>query len=277
MRAFPSSPARTPRSTPIGRPHSAAHVRLGSAAAVNRSDVAGGPSSQPESTRLDPLRRAGLLATATTLLFSVAVVFAPSSASAASLPLAPENAGARVALMESAAAQPDPATIPADFAAGSGYEPVLEDGLLVNPHGDCSSPVTLPAEFTLACKAHDLGYDLLRYAGDHGQPLGPWARQSVDAALEQRMHAACATRPDAIARARCQVMATIATTAVDLNSIRQDYGVPIHETFFDSADSPSSHLRDSMIFALLAAAVGAAAALLRRRTRRTTPPALRAE
>ncbi|MEV6767967.1 hypothetical protein AB0N05_04965 [Nocardia sp. NPDC051030] len=240
MRAFPSSPGHTPHPT-------------------------------PGDERVHAVHRVGLLATAAALIFSVAVVFSPAGATAATASIAPENASARFAILESAAAQPDPSAIPADFAAEAGYRPVMEDGLLVNPGGDCSSPISLPREFTLACKAHDFGYDLLRYADKHGQPLGPWARQTVDAALEQRMHESCSTRPDALARVQCQVMASIATTAVDLNSIRQDYGVPVYEPFFDSSDdssSPSTRILESLGLAGLAAAFAAAAIVFRRRRAR---------
>ncbi|RVW05390.1 hypothetical protein [Rhodococcus xishaensis] len=117
--------------------------------------------------------------------------------------------------------------VPADFAALLGYRPREVDGMLVNPHGACSSPVPLPAEFDTACKAHDLGYDLLRYAHLTGGELGPWARDALDAQLDRRMHAACDTRERD--RASCFALANIATTAVSVNSRRQGYGVPIDE------------------------------------------------
>lgn len=123
------------------------------------------------------------------------------------------------------------AAIPADFRAVAGYTPARVDGMLVAPHGSCSSPVPLPAEFDTACKAHDLGYDLLRYADRTGAPLGPWARQELDRALAERMHTACAQRPQPLPRARCAVLAEAAEIAVDLNSMRQDYGVPVVEDF----------------------------------------------
>lgn len=123
------------------------------------------------------------------------------------------------------------ATIPGDFWAVTGYRPVMVDGLPVAPHGSCSSPVPLPVEFEPACQAHDLGYDLLRYAEHRGGPLGPWARQALDRTLADRMRTACAHRPDPLPRARCVAMAEVATVAVDLNSRRQGYGVPVVERF----------------------------------------------
>lgn len=225
MRAFPTSPRISPRSTtpqPLRTTDDAA-TTTASEESANRSR--------------HPLARAAVLAAAAAMVFSGGVAFAPSSGAAVTAPIAPEYAPARVGILEAVAAQPDPALIPDDFATQAGYRPVVEAGMLINPHGDCSSPVPLPAEFELACKSHDLGYDLLRYAAAHGEPLGPWARQTVDAALERRMHAACTDRAGALSRAQCDVMASVATTAVDLNSIRQDYGDPIYEPFFE----PSSH------------------------------------
>ncbi|WP_137876147.1 hypothetical protein [Rhodococcus sp. Q] len=118
------------------------------------------------------------------------------------------------------------ATVPIDFADVVGYRPVLRDGMLVNPNGDCSSPVPLPGEFDTACQGHDLGYDLLRYADRSGEQLGPWARRALDRQLDERLHAACATRPDDVTRASCSVVASTAAAAVDTNSWRQDYAAP---------------------------------------------------
>ncbi|MFI6867300.1 hypothetical protein [Nocardia sp. NPDC050406] len=186
------------------------------------------------------LRRGGRVAAASAVLLAATLITAPTAAAAsAPTPEATvgENAAARAAVAGLTSANQAVAAIPADFAVSAGYEPTLEQGLLVNPGGDCSSPVPLPAEFEIACKAHDLGYDLLRYADAHGQPLTPWARQALDATLEERMHAACTTRPDPVSGAACQAMATIATAAVDLNSRRQDYGPPVHENLFDTTEA----------------------------------------
>ncbi|MDG3012778.1 hypothetical protein G4X40_21800 [Rhodococcus sp. D2-41] len=123
----------------------------------------------------------------------------------------------------------DPEIVPAGFAAEAGYRPVVRGGLLVNPDGGCSSPIALPSSFDIPCKAHDLGYDLLRYARRHGGALGPWARQGLDSRLDQRMHAACTVQQTDDARTGCYAMANLAGTAVDMNSWRQGYGNPVHE------------------------------------------------
>ncbi|WP_280462031.1 hypothetical protein [Nocardia carnea] len=121
--------------------------------------------------------------------------------------------------------------LPGDFGVVTGYRPAVVDGILVAPQGSCSSPVPLPAEFDTACKAHDLGYDLLRYAQHSGHPLGGWARRDLDRALADRMLSACRHRQDPMARTSCTTLAGIAATAVDLNSRRQGYGVPVVEHF----------------------------------------------
>ncbi|WP_306357171.1 MULTISPECIES: hypothetical protein [unclassified Nocardia] len=181
-----------------------------------------------------------------------------------------ENAGARSAVVALTSTAGSGAAIPPDFAAVMGYHPTVEQGLLVNPGGDCSSPVPLPAEFENACKAHDLGYDLLRYADARGEPLTAWARQALDATLEQRMHAACTARQEPIARARCRIMASVATTAVDLNSRRQDYGPPVHENLADATapTSPSMAAAYPLAAAALALSGFATGRGLRRRADR---------
>ncbi|MEU6581154.1 hypothetical protein [Nocardia sp. NPDC046763] len=249
MRAFPNSRRTSPRSTASR-----------SAAAVGHP-ASGSPA--------DRLRRVGVLAAAATIVCSAGVAFAPAGGAAVGIPVSPENAAARTGILQAVAAQPDPTVIPEDFVTEAGYRPVIEAGMLINPNGDCSSPVPLPAEFDLACKSHDLGYDLLRYAAAHGQPLGPWARQTVDAALERRMHAACDTRENPVSRAQCQVMASVATTAVDLNSIRQDYGNPIYEPFFEpSGDAPSPATLTLAGIGLAAGLATATTILVRRRRSR---------
>lgn len=193
-------------------------------------------------TERKSFRRGGRLVAAAAVLMAATVGTAPTAVAAAS-DTAPagaassENTAARAAVLSLTSPNQATTTIPADFAATFGYQPTIEQGLLVNPDGDCSSPVPLPSEFDITCKAHDLGYDLLRYADAHHQPLTAWARQSLDATLEDRMHAACTTRTSSITGTACQAMASIATTFVDLNSRRQEYGPPVHESLFSTPDS----------------------------------------
>ena len=192
-----------------------------------------------------------------------------------------ENSAARVAVAELTGPHPGNVVLPADFAAERGYRPVVADGLLVDPGGACSSPVRLPAEFRTACQAHDLGYDLLRYADDHGQPLGTWARQAIDAVLEQRMQAACDDR-HGLHRTGCRTMATVAGTAVDLNSRRQNYATPRPEYLFGIRLAGEHFGYQFLAIAAPAALVLSALALLitesvRGRRRRNTASSDRAE
>ncbi|NNH72567.1 hypothetical protein HLB23_22350 [Nocardia uniformis] len=240
------------------------------------------PQPSPSGT---PIRRGGLLAAAAAVLLAATAITAPTAAATAgdSNPAAAaaitententENTAARTAI--EALTSPDQATaaIPADFAAGAGYQPTIEQGLLVNPDGECSSPVPLPAEFEITCKAHDLGYDLLRYADSRGQPLTAWARQALDATFEQRMHAACTTRANTVSRTGCQAMASIANTFVDLNSRRQGYGPPVNESRSNTTESePRVHAAAAIPVAGSALAfAGFAARSTRRRLNHTAP------
>lgn len=216
-------------------------------------------------------RYAALTASALTTVAATAFLAPAPHAAAAAAPIESAQAGAAVA--ELAAGGPGALTaIPADFVMSFGYRPSTMDGLLVDPGGDCSSPVTLPAEFDTACKAHDLGYDLLRYADQRGEPLGPWARQALDATLDRQMHQACAARVDSFSRARCDAMASIANTAVDLNSRRQDYGAPVVEPLLGAADTDST-TSWQLLGALGAGIAGLTAVLVLRNRRRGPVPA----
>lgn len=161
-------------------------------------------------------------------LAAAASLLAVPTAGAAGPPADTTPAAVAVRALTGTTAAPQ---FPDDFGAVTGYHPAVVDGILVAPQGSCSSPIPLPTEFDTACKAHDLGYDLLRYAQHSGHPLGGWARRDLDRALADRMLSACRYRHDPMARTSCTTMAGIAATAVDLNSRRQGYGVPVVEHF----------------------------------------------
>lgn len=129
------------------------------------------------------------------------------------------------------------AAVPEDFAEIRGYEPVLEAGHLVRADGDCSSPVPLPEEFEPACRQHDYGYDLLRYAEQTGQPLGRWARGAVDDAFADRLRTVCDEGP---AGANCRQLGFLAVTGVELNSVRQGDGLPEESTLTNAALATSA-------------------------------------
>lgn len=113
--------------------------------------------------------------------------------------------------------------VPEGFAEVRGYQPVIQDGQLVRADGGCSSPVALPEEFEPACRQHDYGYDLLRYAEQVGEPLGRWARGAIDERFADRLADLCEGSGPGQA---CTRVAAVATTGVELNSLRQGDGVP---------------------------------------------------
>lgn len=159
------------------------------------------------------------LGTATIAIMTPAVAAATSQA--------PENTAASEAVraLLAPSAADAAALIPADFSELMGYRPVLDAQLLTNPEGGCSSPVPLPATFTGPCRAHDLGYDLLRYAQLAGGELAHWARQGLDAQFAARLRQVCASGSSA----GCSALASAASAAVDANSWRQSYAVPTTE------------------------------------------------
>ncbi|WP_336672129.1 hypothetical protein [Tsukamurella sp. USMM236] len=127
----------------------------------------------------------------------------------------------------------DPALDPADqvrtVPRTLGYAAAVGPGYAVNPHGDCSSVVRLPADFDAPCKGHDLGYDLLRHADAAGRPLGGWARHRIDDTFADRLAAACAARPVA-QRRHCTEVAGLTVMAVRANTWRQHDGPPRAES-----------------------------------------------
>ena len=115
------------------------------------------------------------------------------------------------------------ASVPTSFDRNLGYQPVAVAGNLVNPSGGCSTPGRIgPESFDTACRTHDLGYDVLRFAEVDGDRLGAWARFDLDFRLYADMFEPCET-------VRCQATATAYYTAVTANSIRQGYKVPTEE------------------------------------------------
>ncbi len=121
--------------------------------------------------------------------------------------------------------------VPAGFSTGRGYQPSVRGGLLVNPHGNCSSPVPLPRSFTPGCQRHDLGYDLLRHAAAMGHPLPASARHALDDQLADSMGASCREqRTSTPERLECTTWAGVASAAVWVNSLRQGWSVPSRES-----------------------------------------------
>lgn len=176
---------------------------------------------------------------------AVAASFALTGAGVVASPSAPENPAAAHAVAVLTGPPPSDAAalaaaIPADFAAVSGYDPVAvadpvavpgsvavtgPDGSvrLVDPAGGCSWLGDTAYDFGSACRAHDLGYDLLRYATAKGGELGPWARRAVDDRFAADLRDRCA----AVEGGRsCAALARVTAGAVGFNSWRQGYGNP---------------------------------------------------
>jgi hypothetical protein len=150
--------------------------------------------------------------------------------------------------------------LPADFTAVMGYRPhraVGPDGrtVLVKDGNGCSSPFGATSfDFSVACGEHDLGYDLLRYASAVGQPLGGWARKTIDARFDDDAHARCDVQSSDARRAVCHGVAQVYYGATAFNSWRQRYGNPVNE-----------HLGRTMSVVLVAASGLAGLGAIRRR------------
>lgn len=140
------------------------------------------------------------------------------------------------------------------------YEPAVENGVLVNPTGECSSPIPLPREFDTACKAHDLGYDLIRYGAATGDPAATRLREDLDASLRTSLHDSCRVRDGIGSRSVCYLMSDVASAAVEFNSWRQGYGNP-------GPEPALPFLLAGTLVAAGAAAASTAAAVVARRAK----------
>ncbi|MCF8611502.1 hypothetical protein L5G28_15245 [Gordonia sp. HY285] len=185
------------------------------------------------STPASPVRRAVrrvCLGLATSIL---ALFFIGAAGVAAVVAASPPRVGPVVSDVDRAVADLVGSTpadalahLPAGFESTMGYRPVLEDSRPVNPTGSCSSPVPLPERFEPACRAHDFGYDLLRFGEKTGRPVAQWARRALDGMLVDAMHDSC-TNP------LCDVAAAVADGGLTANSWRQDWRTPTPESTGD--------------------------------------------
>ncbi|MBC6448111.1 phospholipase A2 [Actinokineospora xionganensis] len=98
----------------------------------------------------------------------------------------------------------------------------------VHVGGGCSTPWgddDTRWDYSVGCKAHDLGYDLLRYAEEKGEPLGPDARRRLDRQLAEDMHGQCARDPQG-SPGTCRIVATLYSAGLVANSWHQRWGPP---------------------------------------------------
>jgi Acyltransferase family/Prokaryotic phospholipase A2 len=128
------------------------------------------------------------------------------------------------------------ASVPAGFRSAMGYTPVqvrMADGTvrLAKPAGACSAPGGgTPFRFQQACKVHDYGYDLLRYAHATGQHLTGEARRQLDGMLAHDLRAQCDASRHGLVGLGCHAVAEAFVTGASLNSWRQHFGNPGHES-----------------------------------------------
>ncbi|MEQ0561921.1 phospholipase A2 [Amycolatopsis sp. NEAU-NG30] len=126
------------------------------------------------------------------------------------------------------------ALLPKDFTALSGVTPGMltaRDGTVraVHTDGGCSTPWgddNTKWDYAVPCKAHDLGYDLLRYADRKGHPLGPEIRAALDSRLSADMHHTCDLNPMNSALT-CRVVASLYSAGLVVNSWHQRWGPPV--------------------------------------------------
>ncbi|WP_053738363.1 phospholipase A2 [Nocardia sp. NRRL S-836] len=143
-------------------------------------------------------------------------------------------AGAVRSLTEPSATHDPRLDLPGDFAAEIVRDPRTvrgADGTLrvIDLSGGCSGPAgDTEWDFSVACRAHDMGYDLLRYAEHKGHALGPQARRALDDRLTADLHTQCELNPRG-ARTTCHVVAETYALGLRFNSWRQRWGPPGHE------------------------------------------------
>ncbi|HKN55116.1 MAG TPA: phospholipase A2 [Amycolatopsis sp.] len=126
------------------------------------------------------------------------------------------------------------ALLPKDFAAREGAKLgslPARDGTVRAVHldGGCSAPWgddNTKWDYGVPCKAHDLGYDLLRYADQKGHPLGQEVRAALDDRLSADMHHTCDLNPLNSATT-CRIVATLYSAGLVLNSWHQRWGPPV--------------------------------------------------
>jgi hypothetical protein len=168
------------------------------------------------------------------------------------------------------------ADMPADFTAVIGHEPVhlaAPDGTVRAVHlgGGCSSPWgddNTRWDYSVGCKAHDLGYDLLRYADAKGQPLAPELRERLDDRLSADMHAMCDINPRG-SRGTCELVASLYSFGLVANSWHQRWGPPRAE--------PIGPWTIGLIVIALLLAAGIPALSRPRRRQLTSPPPPRSD
>ncbi|SDJ28597.1 phospholipase A2 [Actinokineospora alba] len=125
------------------------------------------------------------------------------------------------------------AVLPKDFTKVTDVDPARATDpagrdRAVHAGGGCSTPWgddDTRWDYSVGCKAHDLGYDLLRYAEEKGEPLGPDPRRRLDQQLAEDMHGQCERNPQGSA-GTCRIVATLYSAGLVVNSWHQRWGPP---------------------------------------------------
>jgi hypothetical protein len=194
-----------------------------------------------------PRRVAALITVGAAIAVGWIAPTSAASAAGASPHRAPTVAAARRSANEAAAAideitgtRPSSgnplADIPPDFAQVMGYQPALGalangDVIAINPNGGCSViGGGEPFDLATVCKAHDLGYDLLRYAHRRGRTLSTTYRMQVDTKFADDLSVQCAADYRGAKVSACNAMAETFVAGVGFNSWRQQYGPPIQSS-----------------------------------------------
>jgi hypothetical protein len=181
----------------------------------------------------------GIAAVAAAIAVGLVIADPATRAAAAPVP-AVASSGVRIAghslreLVGGAASGRPPMVVTwPEFRGVMGYAPTtarLPDAPVlraVKPDGACSSVLGATRfGFSLACKAHDLGYDLLRFAARTGQPAASEARRALDEQLARDLHARCGVAARGQTRLACDALADLYAGGARLNSWRQGYGTP---------------------------------------------------
>ena len=161
---------------------------------------------------------------------------AMGSTAAAVAPVGTGPAATALASLVAAPAASGAPAVPTRFRAVMGYTPVpvrMADRTvrLAKPSGACSAPGGgRPFGFQQACKVHDYGYDLLRYAHATRQRLTGEARRQLDGMLAHDLRAQCDATRHGLAGLGCHGVAEAFVTGASLNSWRQHFGNPGHES-----------------------------------------------
>lgn len=115
-----------------------------------------------------------------------------------------------------------------DLSEYLGYEPVLSSGRVYKNTGSCSSPIRLPKSFDIACKFHDLGYDMLRTMVRNGVDIPLGLRHKFDTLWHDDTKLSCSESH--VPPRLCYLFSDVSFAVVSLNTFRQHGLAPVDES-----------------------------------------------